>query len=65
MLWTIIAVAGPAELPHKTYDWRPVLVTSASYKQGVLTSEKTAQEMCEQAIKQLNISDRAICIRTE
>ena len=65
MIWTVVAMGGDRHYQAKAYDWRPV---GEFQKEMGMSGPvgKTAQEMCEDAARQLGLkSENYRCVRSK
>lgn len=62
MIWTVVAMAGDRFYQAKAYDWRPI----GEYHQDNWERKYNAQEMCEQAARQLGLkAENYRCVRNK
>jgi hypothetical protein len=63
MLWTVVAMGGDRHYHAKAADWRPL---GEFHMEEGRMGKKTAQEMCEDAARQLNLkTDSYRCVRSK
>lgn len=61
MIWTVVGYAGTQSSTHTKMDWRPL---GEFY--NVPDTGKTAQQMCEDAARQLGLkSENYRCVRSK
>ena len=61
MIWTVVGYAGTQSSTHTKMDWRPL---GEFY--NVPDAGKTAQQMCEDAARQLGLkSENYRCVRSK
>lgn len=63
MIWTVVAMAGDRHYQAKAYDYRPI---GEFHMEEGRMGKKTAQEMCEEAARQLGLkTDNYRCVRSK
>jgi hypothetical protein len=63
MIWTVVAMAGDRHYQAKAMDWRPI--GEFHLEEGRM-NKKTAQEMCEEAARQLGLKiENYRCVRSK
>jgi hypothetical protein len=63
MIWTVVAMAGDRHHQAKAYDWRPI---GEFHMEEGRMGKKTAQEMCEDAARQLGLKiENYRCVRSK
>jgi|LauGreDrversion4_2_1035121.scaffolds.fasta_scaffold04630_16 hypothetical protein len=67
MIWTVVAVGGDRHgIGSKVADWRPLGEFHAELLNSGFQNGKTAQQMCEDAARQLGLkSENYRCIRSK
>jgi hypothetical protein len=66
MIWTVVAMAGDRFHQAKAMDWRPLGEFYSETNSHGFQNGKTAQQMCEDAAKQLGLKNDAYrCIRSK
>jgi hypothetical protein len=66
MIWTVVAMGGDRHYQAKAYDWRPVSEFQKEMGKAGPQLGKTAQEMCEDAARQLGLKiENYRCIRSK
>lgn len=66
MLWTVVGYAGTGTSTYTKHDWRPLGEFQAEISNSGLQTGKTAQQMCEDAARQLNLkADTYRCVRSK
>jgi hypothetical protein len=66
MIWTVVAMAGDRYYQAKAHDWRPIGEFQAETGKSGPHLGKTAQEMCEEAARQLGLkSQNYRCVRNK
>lgn len=65
MIWTVVAAVGDRHgVNSRSYDWRPLGEFQAETNKHGFQTGKTAQQMCEDAAKQLALkTDAYRCVR--
>jgi hypothetical protein len=63
MIWTVVGHAGMSHSTSTKMDWRPL---GEFYTEEGRMGQKTAQQMCEDAARQLGLkSDAYRCVRSK
>jgi len=63
MIWTVVAMAGDRHYQAKAMDWRPI--GEFHLEEGRM-NKKTAQEMCDEAARQLGLKiENYRCVRSK
>ena len=63
MIWTVVAMAGDRFHQAKAHDWRPI---GEFHMEEGRMGKKTAQEMCEDAARQLGLKmENYRCVRSK
>lgn len=63
MIWTVVGYAGMSHSTVTKVDWRPL---GEFHMEEGRVGKKTAQEMCEQAARELGLkSENYRCIRSK
>lgn len=67
MIWTVVAVGGDRHgIGGKVADWRPLGEFHAELSNSGFQTSKTAQQMCEDAARQLGLkSENYRCVRSK
>ena len=66
MIWTVVGVGGDRHYTTTKIDWRPLGEFQAELSNSGFQDSKTAQQMCEDAARQLGLkSDNYRCIRSK
>jgi hypothetical protein len=66
MIWTVVGYAGMAHSTHTKMDWRPLGEFYSETNGHGFQNGKTAQQMCEDAARQLGLkSDAYRCVRSK
>lgn len=67
MIWTVVAAVGDRHgVNSRSYDWRPLGEFQAEVNGAGLQLGKTAQQMCEDAARQLALkTENYRCVRSK
>lgn len=66
MIWTVVGYAGMSHTTATKLDWRPLGEFHAELLNSGFQNGKTAQQMCEDAARQLGLkSENYRCIRSK
>jgi hypothetical protein len=62
MIWTVVGFAGMSHSTSTKMDWRPL----GEFRHSDIGQNKTAQQMCEDAAKQLGLkTENYRCVRSK
>jgi len=66
MIWTVVGVGGDRHYTNTKNDWRPLGEFHAELRNSGLQNGKTAQQMCEDAARQLGLkTENYRCVRSK
>lgn len=67
MIWTVVGVGGDRHgIGGKVTDWRPLGEFQAEISNSGFQTSKTAQQMCEDAARQLGLkTENYRCVRSK